>query len=523
MKAQLRSLFVLVFLLLVTAWAVPPLVHATTRTVTNNHDSGAGSLRQVISDSTNGDVITFSLTYPVTITLTSGEIPLTSGVAINGPGANKLTISGNHVSRMFSGAWTSNDWTYISDLTLVNGSSEGCGGIINSVGYLMLTNIVLSHNIAQVGGAICDSGYLETVRSTFSDNQSSGGDGGAIRNNGSVVIRNSSFINNSSTGTGGAISNYSGVQAYISVENSTFENNTAGGSGGALYISHTYYHGTLIPDALFVFNSTFLGNHSSGSGGAIDCDLGDVQFHNNIVADTRPGACGFDTAASSNNLATDASCSTGFKIVTLAQLALGPLKGSPPYLPLQQGSVAIDSGDNSTCYDTDEPGTLRPQDGNGDGTAICDVGAYEFPTKNITRTPTPTKTATRTLTPTRTPTRTLTPTRTPTHVNTSTPTRTNTPTATRSRTATRTPTATKTITRTPTPSFTPDGPWIFCAKANTFCQFSGTRRVRFGANGKYIIKVYTNGVMCNVSNFGDPAVGTPKMCHYNIATVTPTP
>lgn len=593
MKAQLRSLFVLVFVLLVTAWAVPPLVHATTRTVTNNHDSGAGSLRQVISDSTNGDVITFSLTYPVTITLTS-ELWITKNLTINGPGAAKLTLNGNNQTRIFS--VDPNITVSFGGLTLANGagSYRGDGGAIENSGTLNIHDSIFRDNKAEYdtrygpdgnGGAIFNVGTLSVNHSTFSNNTAAGV-GGAIHNSaGTLTVTNSTFLNNSSVENGGAItgggiqitvsgSTFSGNSAFIggaisvstgtisdciftqntasyeggaisdqfwgplSITGSTFDSNRAlQFAGGALEVSmsvhvtvsdSTFLNNSTAGDgggiwnigALTVMNSTFVNNQASGAGGAIN---GAAKVNNTIIASTQTGDCaGGLTAGSNSNFGTDTSCSPGFTHVSSAQLALGTLTGSPAYFPLKAGSVAIDSGDNTVCPATDEAGNVRPQDGNGDGTAICDVGAYEFPTKNITRTPTATKSATRTLTPTRTPTRTLTPTRTPTHANTPTPTRTNTPTATRSRTATRTPTATKTITRTPTPSFTPDGPWIFCAKANTFCQFSGTRRVRFGANGKYIIKVYTNGVMCNVSNFGDPAVGTPKMCHYNIATVTPT-
>ncbi|OLD38283.1 MAG: hypothetical protein AUI57_07565 [Candidatus Rokubacteria bacterium 13_1_40CM_2_68_8] len=42
------------------------------------------------------------------------------------------------------------------------------------------------------------------------------------------------------------------------------------------------------------------------------------------------------------------------------------------------GSPAIDAGDNATCDAEDQRGLGRPFDGDGNGTAICDIGAFEL-------------------------------------------------------------------------------------------------------------------------------------------------
>ncbi len=47
-------------------------------------------------------------------------------------------------------------------------------------------------------------------------------------------------------------------------------------------------------------------------------------------------------------------------------------------LRLQGGSPAIDAGDNAFCPNDDALGAQRPVDGNSDGSAVCDVGAYEW-------------------------------------------------------------------------------------------------------------------------------------------------
>src|SRR3954447_17304204 len=66
--------------------------YAATITVTNTNDSGPGSLRQAIIDSNAGDTITFAVPLPATINLTAGELLITHGLTINGPGAGDLTV-----------------------------------------------------------------------------------------------------------------------------------------------------------------------------------------------------------------------------------------------------------------------------------------------------------------------------------------------------------------------------------------------------------------------------------------------
>lgn len=58
------------------------------------------------------------------------------------------------------------------------------------------------------------------------------------------------------------------------------------------------------------------------------------------------------------------------------------------------------------------------------------------------------------------------------------------------------------------------GTWVRCALEDKVCVFSGTRQVRFGANGSYAYQTATNSVACSVSVFGDPAYGLNKACDY---------
>src|SRR5262249_34324404 len=65
----------------------------STLTVTNNLDSGKGSLRYEIAHAGKNSTIDFAPSLDgKTITLTSGELDITQGLTIQGPGAGQLTI-----------------------------------------------------------------------------------------------------------------------------------------------------------------------------------------------------------------------------------------------------------------------------------------------------------------------------------------------------------------------------------------------------------------------------------------------
>jgi hypothetical protein len=88
---------------------------------------------------------------------------------------------------------------------------------------------------------------------------------------------------------------------------------------------------------------------------------------------------------------------------------------------------------------------------------------------------------------------------------------------------TTTTTAPTTTTTTTSPSTTSTATnWIACAVENGTCSFSGTRQVRYGANGTYAYKSATGSISCSNAVFGDPVYGVAKSCSYADTTTSTT-
>jgi len=302
---------------------------SATVTVTNTNDSGAGSLRQAIITANPGDIINFSVTG--TITLTTGELVINKNLTITGPGALNLTISGNNTSRVFN--VTSGVTFNLSRVTVSNGHAIDGGS----------------------GGGIGDDG----------------GDGGGIFNDGTLTVTNVTFSGNS-TGAGGGASGIGG----------------GGGDGGGIFND-----GTLtVTNVTFSGNSTGAGGSASsiggsdGSGGGIfnAGDISTVSLRNTIVANSISGEnCSGSITSLGHNLDSANACAfTAIGDLINADPLLGPLAlntpGTTQTHALLAGSPAIDAGDNSSLPPTDERGAIRIWDGDGNGSAIVDIGAYEY-------------------------------------------------------------------------------------------------------------------------------------------------
>jgi parallel beta-helix repeat protein len=223
----------------------------STLTVTNNLDSGAGSLRAEVAAAHNGDTIVFAPGLDgQTITLTSGEIDINKSITIQGPGAGLLTISGDNHSRVF---WVkARQDVVLSGMTLTGGNGlagepgfprvdgDGVGGAVADLGNLTMNDCTVTHNSARFGGGVVagfkNGNFVSSLtlnNCTISDNTATE-NGGGIEAVTSVTINNSTVTGNSAATTfgGGIVLDFS--TSTVVVSGSTVSGNSAGVSGGGI-------------------------------------------------------------------------------------------------------------------------------------------------------------------------------------------------------------------------------------------------------------------------------------------------
>ncbi len=429
---------------------LPPPVYATAMTVNTTSDAiaadGQCSLREAIQAANTNAAVnecptgvvgldTITITATGTIVLGSMLPAITDTLAIDGPGASLLTISGSNAVRVMQVDSGVN--VDLSNVSIANGNEASYGGGIYNAGKLTLTyttfysntatnsgggiynagtltitnSTIYSNTTASMGGGIASEGTLNISNSTFYSNTATSIGGGGIGSNGMLNITNSTVHNNSASSIGGGIRNdgagtitNSTVHANTSpgdsaggifnvgtltVTDSTVSGNISGNGGGirndgTLTVTNTTiysntatfaYGGILNYGVLTVTNSTLAGNAAPSIGGI--AGYGTTTLRNTIIANSLSGGnCDGAITDGGNNLQFNPNSGCGVTI-TAADPKLGPLAnngGSTQTMALLPGSPAIDGvtfNAPNGCPSTDQRGWQRPFG------SYCDIGAYE--------------------------------------------------------------------------------------------------------------------------------------------------
>ena len=255
--------------------------HANIITVTNRNDSGPGSLRQALTDASDGDLINFAVTG--TIVLTSGGLVIDKSVTISGPGPDRLSIDGNQAQFqcVFGVADYNMDTVTISGLTVTNGVC----GIFSDHASLTVTNCVVTAN---KGGSYCGIGINDARGPTApvehrNDFDAQEGFGDRPAGLATLTIANCVISDNSGSGVQNLSASVTIIDSTIS---GNFADNSQGGfgEGGGIYTS-----GAKLPGNLTVINSTISGNFASFNGGGIASGFSGLSIVNSTISGNSTG------------------------------------------------------------------------------------------------------------------------------------------------------------------------------------------------------------------------------------------
>ena len=393
--------------------AAPIVVDSTSGA---NNVAGSCTLRDAITSANSDTAVggctagsgsdTISLPAGVTITLTemdnytngaNGLPAIASSIIIEGNGAiiarDKTVVCSNLFNPtpppgLFRFFYTApgSDLT-LHGLVLTDGcivsdiSGTSSGGSIYNAGQTSVQHVLIRNSLSGFGGAIFNDGNLVVDRTTF-DSNSFYGAGGAIADSSGghdTLVTNSVFrgnftVGHPNRGVGGAIYHDTGT---LTLRNDTFTQNIAyRGAALRLNTGPSFISNVTISD-----NSAFsveddIGISSSAAGTSV------AKITNSILATSSFGFnCGVPPGyleAVGTNLSSDSTCA-GFTLSsTNPQFgSVGQGGIAPGYLVLQASSPAVDGA--VSCLDAsgtltiadDQRGRPRPYGTN------CDLGAYE--------------------------------------------------------------------------------------------------------------------------------------------------
>jgi len=370
-----------------------------------------------------------------TYILTLGQLNTQNEIDLQGAGASRCVIDGNASSRVFD--VLSFATLRASGITVQNGIASFAGGgfWIQPVATLVLVDVAVSNNNSPNSGAgIANEGTLSIARSTLSGNVSDV-IGGAIWNTGAITVVSTEITGNTALIGGGvasigtaeltdvaingntALGDYSsdrwfggggvfagpqstatlervtfdgnlgkvggGIHfegADLTITNSTFTDNEGESGGGAILVTGTDHHNLDLTNVTIAGN---VGNRPGGGAISLGATPATVAITNTIIADNGVNQCNSNSQIVSfgHNLETTDTCglnAAGDQVNTPAGLAaIADNGGFTRTMALLPGSAAIDTGNDIGAPATDQRGVSRPQDGDDDGSATSDIGAFE--------------------------------------------------------------------------------------------------------------------------------------------------
>jgi CSLREA domain-containing protein len=316
------------------------------------------------------------------------------GIAIGGGASATVNfgdIRNNTAGGGGGGIWQESGDLIVDDFTTIGENTAGGagGGIATDAGAaLTVLDSQVGGNSAADGGGVWVGGDAQaTIARTTIVGNAVELRGGGISNAGIFTITHSVVRGNGAEFAGGGIFNIGGT---LSATNVTVSENFGTDLAGGVF------SGAKGSGNLATLTNVTVADNDAAEGGGLYLQPGDTLVLKNTIVANNPtgGDCAVGSFTDNgNNIDSDGSCSLTDATSTTANPLLGPLEDNavdPVKVPvdgnavvalshaLLAGSPAIDTGDDAACPPDDQRGYIRPVDGDDDGAAVCDIGAFEF-------------------------------------------------------------------------------------------------------------------------------------------------
>lgn len=380
----------------------------TNSTVSANVSGGSGGGIDAAAATLTGSTVRGNLAAGVGGGMNAGTADLTrSTVAGNsaekggGIFANEARLAGSTVRRNRArdfGGGIAAPATDLTDSSVIGNTAGGLGAGIDAATANLVRSTVRG-NAAGGGGGGIHGGTANLTDSTVSDNTANQGAGifaDAVNGTGSTVSDNTArafgggIAAPAVTLTGSTVSGNAAGQsggginaATVNLTNVTVSGNTTDGEGGGVFAAH----GAIV-------NCTIVENVALFEGGGLSWagESDPIHVQNTIialnVALAAPDVDGTFVSIGTNLIGVADGSGTSFGVAgDLVGSQADPLDpklgalasngGRTQTHTLLAGSAAVDHGSNTGGPTTDQRGLARPRDGDGNGTRVVDIGAFE--------------------------------------------------------------------------------------------------------------------------------------------------
>lgn len=318
------------------------------------------------------------------------------------PVLNDVTFSGNKAIAASCMGNYANSNPVLNDVVFDDNSSSNKGCMVNENSNPTMNRVTFSDNSARYGAAMYNYRSSPTLTDVIFSNNKAGHVGGAMENedHSNPVLTNVLFSGNSAYHQGGGMFNIGGSNPTLT--NVAFIDNKVTGDGGGGGMQNSNSSPTLTnvtfsgnhavvgggidnwQSSLTLTNVTFSGNTADWYGAAMYSQESTPTIINTIIWGNTPG---------DSQMLNDRGVSTvTYSIIAGGHRGIGNLNVNPKLgtladnggftltYSLPPGSPAIDAGSPLICPPLDQRDMLRPIDGDSNGSAICDMGAFEYQT-----------------------------------------------------------------------------------------------------------------------------------------------